>query len=40
MTFNIDAKAEFIQSDNFTPVKDNYGNIIGWSDVVIEEAVK
>jgi hypothetical protein len=40
LTFNIDAKAEFIQSDNFTPVKDNDGNIIGWSDVVIEEAVK
>ncbi len=40
LTFNIDAKAEFIQSDNFTPVRDSNGNIISWSDVVIEQAIK
>ncbi len=38
ITFNINAKAEFIQADNFTPVRDNSGNITGWGDVVIEQS--
>ena len=35
-TFNIDARAEFIQADNFTPVKDAYGNITGWGNADIK----
>lgn len=31
ITFNINVKAEFIQSDNFTPVTDEAGNITGWA---------
>ena len=38
MTFNIDATAEFIQADNFTPVKDANGNITGWGSVNIKKA--
>lgn len=37
-TFNIDAKAEFIQADNFTPVRDDNGNITGWGNVNIKKA--
>ena len=37
-TFNIDARAEFIQADNFTPVKDDNGNITGWGNVSIKKA--
>lgn len=39
ITFNINAKAEFIQADNFTPVKDEAGNIIGWGDVDIQQSI-
>ena len=35
-TFNIDARAEFIQADNFTPIKDAYGNITGWGNADIK----
>lgn len=28
--------AEFIQADNFTPVKDAYGNITGWGNADIK----
>lgn len=38
MTFNIDATAQFIQADNFTPVKDVDGNITGWGNVDIMSA--
>lgn len=38
ITFNINVKAEFIQSDNFTPVTDEAGNITGWGNVAIEKA--
>lgn len=37
ITFNIDATAEFIQADNFTPVKDIKGNITGWGSVDIRK---
>ena len=33
-------KAEFIQSDNFTPVTDEAGNITGWGNVAIEKSLK
>lgn len=36
ITFNINLKAEFIQADNFIPVKDSTGNITGWGQVDIE----
>lgn len=37
-TFNIDARAEFIQADNFVPEKDTEGNITGWGNVSIRNA--
>ena len=40
ITFNINVKAEFIQSDNFTPVTDEAGNITGWGNVAIEKSLK
>ena len=40
ITFNINFKAEFIQSDNFTPVTDEAGNITGWGNVAIEKSLK
>ena len=40
ITFNINVKAEFIQSDNFTPVTDEAGNITGWGNVAIEKKLK
>ena len=40
ITFNINVKAEFIQSDNFTPVTDEAGNITGWGNVTIEKSLK
>ena len=36
ITFNINVMAEFIQSDNFTPVTDEAGNITGWGNVAID----
>ena len=39
ITFNINVKAEFIQSDNFTPVTDEAGNITGWGNVAIEKSL-
>lgn len=38
MTFNIEATAQFIQADNFTPDKDADGNITGWGNVDIMSA--
>ena len=40
ITFNINVMAEFIQSDNFTPVTDEAGNITGWGNVAIEKSLK
>lgn len=40
ITFNINVRAEFIQSDNFTPVTNEAGNITGWGNVAIEKSLK
>ena len=40
ITFNINVKEEFIQSDNFTPVTYEAGNITGWGNVAIEKSLK
>lgn len=36
---HIDARAEAVQSENFTPQVNEEGEIIGWNDIVVEEAV-
>ena len=36
---HIDARAEAVQSENFTPQLDDAGKITGWNDIVVEEAV-
>lgn len=37
MTFTMDVTAEFIQADNFTPLKDEAGNIVSWGTVTVEK---
>lgn len=36
---HIDARAEAVQSENFTPQLNEEGKITGWNDIVVEEAV-